>query len=268
MSGRDEKKRPYRRKSSDADELPQQEERRRASQPQEPSRQQRASMITMKEGIQSKSARRQLPTDPSIRDLLPVINVKVKTPSREEKPRSSSSEKAPSSLRLRVAGLGHYCELDMSPMATLSDLKEQVENKTDIPAPYQRLVAKRKKMDDDGQILGPTIMDSADNIEKLGIGLEDRTKILLLHSSLYSQDKEGVEKLNAYIKEINRIDEARKNREMENKVVQELIIQICCKIDCVETNGSDALRKMRKMAVRKAEDVASRSENDMRGIDP
>ena len=267
MSGRDEKKRPYRRKSS-ADcadgelQLPQQE--RRASQPQVPSREQRASM---KEGMQSKSATK-LPTDPSIRDILPVINVKVKTPSREEKPRSSSLEKAPSSLRLRVAGLGHYCELDMSPMATLSDLKEQVEKKTDIPAPYQRLVAKRKKMDDDGQILGPTIMDSANNIEKLGIGLEDRTKILLLHSSLYSQDKEGFEKLNAYIKEINRIDEARKNREMENKVVQELIIQICCKIDCVETNGSDALRKMRKMAVRKAEDVASKSENHMRGIDP
>lgn len=250
MSSRNEKERPYRRKSSH--EVPQE---RRAS--------------LAREGIQSKSARGRMSTDPSIQDILPVINVKVKTPSREEKLPSLSSEKVPSvSLRLRVAGLGHYCELDMSPMATLSDLKEQVEKKTDIPAPYQRLVAKRKKMDDDSQILGPTITDSADNIEKLGIGLEDRTKILLLHSSLYSQDKEGVEKLNTYIKEINRIDEARKNREMENKVVQELIIQICCKIDCVETNGSDALRKMRKMAVRKAEDVASKSEGDVRGIDP
>ena len=265
MSGRNEKEMPYRRKSTESDERKVQ---RRASQSQ--LTQQRRASLSREGGTQSKSARGQLPTDPSIRDILPVINVKIKTPSQEEKSRSLSSEKVPSSvsLRLRVAGLGHYCELDISPMATLSDLKEQVEKKTDIPAPYQRLAAKRKKMDDDDQILGPTTMDSADNIEKLGIGLEDRTKILLLHSSLYSQDKEGIEKLNTFIKEINRIDEARKNREMENKVVQELIIQICCKIDCVETNGSDALRKMRKMAVRKAEDVASKSEGDVRGVDP
>ena len=37
-------------------------------------------------------------------------------------------------------------------------------------------------------------------------------------------------------------------------------VQVLCKIDGVDTNGSDELRKIRRRTVRKAEDVASRSE--------
>jgi hypothetical protein len=48
-----------------------------------------------------------------------------------------------------------------------------------------------------------------------------------------------------------------------------LIVQICCKIDEVETNGSDALRKMRKQTIQLAESVAQKSaETEKRGIDP
>ena len=38
-------------------------------------------------------------------------------------------------------------------------------------------------------------------------------------------------------------------------------VQVLCKIDGVDTNGSDELRKIRRRTVRKAEDVASRSEH-------
>ena len=170
-------------------------------------------------------------------------------------------------IRLRIAGLGHHFELDANTNAKLSDLKEEVERRTEIPAPYLRLVAKSKKLDDDSMVLGPSIMDGGRVVE-IGAGLEDRTKLLLLHSSNYSEDKTGIDKLDKLNEEIKKLEDGT----FDDKTVQELIIQICCKIDCVETNGSDALRKMRKKTIKYAESVAQKSEKlskqSARGIDP
>ena len=140
-------------------------------------------------------------------------------------------------MRLRVAGLGHYCEIDISPTATLSQLKSKIEEQTDLPTPYQRLIAKRKKMDDDSMILGESTISSNNNsssnssdsnqvVEKMGIGLVDQTKILLLHSSLYQQDKEGLSQLTNHLKTINTIDEDRKCNKIDNKTTQELISKL------------------------------------------
>jgi hypothetical protein len=173
---------------------------------------------------------------------------------------SSSGSKAV--ILLRIAGFGHLVELAISPTATLADLKNEIHKQTGILESYQRLVAKQKKMEDDSLLLGPS------NDEKAGIGLETRTKILLLPSPRYAQDKGGIDTLTNLNEEIDKIDEGRRSREMEDKLVQELIIQICCKIDGVETNGSDALRKMRKQTIQKAEKVAQKSaEGKKRGVD-
>ena len=181
---------------------------------------------------------------------------------------SSSSSSDEALILLRIAGLGHHVELEISPTATLADLKDEVHKQTGVPASYQRLVAKQKKMEDDSLILGPSIVDESSNEEVAGIGLETRTKILLLHSPRYAQDKGGIEALTNLKREINKIDEGRRSREMDDKVVQELIIQICCKADAVETNGSDDLRKMRKQTIQMAEMVAQKSAEAKRGIDP
>jgi len=134
-------------------------------------------------------------------------------------------------------------------------------------------------------VLGPTLFEGCDAgdgknsggggggggseaILSMGIGLEDGTKIMLLHSPLYEKDRVGVEKLIDLVGEIDRIDAARRARDMDDKTVQELIIQVCCRLDCVETNGSDALRTMRKSTIRRAEGVARRSEAARRGVDP
>jgi len=170
-------------------------------------------------------------------------------------------------LTLRIAGLGHHFEIDISPTATLAELKSEIERRTELPSSYLRLVAKHKKTDDDSLVLGPTILEGG-NIKDLGIGLEDRTKILLLHSPQYAADKEGVDKLVELLKEIAEVDEKRKTREFERIQVHELITQLCCKIDGVETNGSEALRALRKSTIRKAEEVAKKSDEAKRGIDP
>lgn len=104
-------------------------------------------------------------------------------------------------------------------------------------------------------------------ILSMGIGLEDRTKILMLHSPSYEKDKDGVEKLTGLMKEIEKIDLGGHTREFNNKTVQEFIIQVMCKIDCVETNGSEALRKMRKLTIKQAEDVAHKSEEGQWGVE-
>lgn len=189
----------------------------------------------------------------------------------------SSSSMAPitvldgGGILLRVSGLGQQFDFDVSPSnTTLGQLKREIEKRTSIPAPYQRLVAKRKIMDDDSMILGSPItstavLDGSGNTitptaPTKGFGLENRTKILLFHSPLYEQDREGIDKLITLSKEIDRIETDRQNHVIDNKTVQELIIQVCCKLDCVETHGSEALRKVRKSTIVKAEAVAHASE--------
>jgi hypothetical protein len=77
-----------------------------------------------------------------------------------------------------------------------------------------------------------------------------------------------VDTLNELNKQIDEIDAKRISRELDNVAVHEFITQLCCKIDGVETNGSEALRRMRKGAIRKAEAVARKSDESKRGIDP
>ena len=129
-------------------------------------------------------------------------------------------------LLLRVAGLGQQFDFDVSPTATtLGDLKREIEVRTSIPAPYQRLVAKKKIMEDDTLVLGSPTTSTGNNghgngSTTTGIGLENRTKILLFHSPLYEQDREGIEKLILLSKEIERIDTDRQNHVIDNKTVR------------------------------------------------
>ncbi|KAL3823790.1 hypothetical protein ACHAXA_011577 [Cyclostephanos tholiformis] len=188
-------------------------------------------------------------------------------------------------IRLRVSHLGGYPpyhEIEMSPLSTLLDLKLEIEKRTLLPPAYQRLIAKRKRMDDDGMILGPTVFgdgggDGVDgsggggasrSVLGMGIALVDGEKVLLMHSPLYERDRGGIEKLNEHIGEIDRIKAARVSGNMNDKTVQELIIQVCCKLDCVETSGSEALRMMRKATIKRAEGVARMSEKaDKRALE-
>jgi hypothetical protein len=125
-------------------------------------------------------------------------------------------------------------------------------------------------MTDDSMILGGTIynVEEAQAVQSIGIGLVNRTKILLLHSAQYSTDKNGVDALTSLIKQIDEVDAKRMSREIGNVEVHEFITQLCCKIDGVETNGSEALRRMRKATIRRAEGVAKKSDESKRGIDP
>ena len=143
-------------------------------------------------------------------------------------------------VSIKIAGLGHNFTLEMaSPKETLGSLKSQIERHTELLPAYQRLVCRGLKLDDDSQSLED-------------IGIVDRTKIMLLHSPLYAQEKDTFEALMTVSTEI---DDLGGQSGVEPKVMTELVTRICCKLDAIDTAGSTHLRAKRKELLKKAESI-------------
>ena len=70
--------------------------------------------------------------------------------------------------------------------------------------------------------------------------------------------------INALTKEIDEL--AAKANSTSPAVTDELVTQIFCKLDAIDTNGSDKLRTMRKQAIAKAEalDISSSSTDEQK----
>uniref|UniRef100_A0A7S4V6Q1 Ubiquitin-like domain-containing protein n=1 Tax=Ditylum brightwellii TaxID=49249 RepID=A0A7S4V6Q1_9STRA len=149
------------------------------------------------------------------------------------------------SLTLKVVGLNHTITISVRPTATVADLKAKIESQTLLPTQYQRLISRGKKLEDDTVVLGEG-----------GAGIQTRTKIMLLHNEFYATDKKGIDAIAVLTDEIKVLEEKIAAESLEQKVVDELITRVCCKLDCVDTNGSERLRAMRKEAIRKAESLA------------
>jgi hypothetical protein len=116
-----------------------------------------------------------------------------------------------------------------------------------LPAAYQLLIAHRKKLEDDTATL-----DSLD--------IAHHTKFMLLHSKLYGEDAEGVATITALTREMD--DLVAQQSEASPEVTHELVTQICCKLDGVDTHGSEHLRAMRKQALAKAEAIDKTLQKD------
>lgn len=148
--------------------------------------------------------------------------------------------------KLRIAGLGHNLNLELSPCTTIKSLKLEVESRTNIPAIYQKLLARGSKLDSDEATL-----DESD--------LKDRTRVMLLHNEIYAVEKEGFEALSVLNKEID---------DLAAKIeITEYVTRICCKLDSIDTKGSDYLRSLRKDLIAKAEGLDNSSSNTTRMAD-
>ena len=154
-----------------------------------------------------------------------------------------------SSWTLRITGLGHSVTLDnITSTMSIGGLKQLIEQETGIPSVYMRLLARGKKLDLDEQSLEEA-------------GLENRTKIMLLRNALYTQEKESVDSLALLRKEIEEL-EAKKDT-TPNNVITELVTRLCCKLDSVDTKGSDSLRALRKSLIGRVESIdSSKSQKD------
>jgi hypothetical protein len=147
-------------------------------------------------------------------------------------------------LTLRVSGLGHTLTFDVPASASVLDVKAHIETLTSLPCPYQRLLSRGKKLDQDNATLS-------------SCGILDRTKLMLLHNELYTNDKEGIAALLAIEQEVTQLSEAQRRGYSTDKddgvALHEAVTRICCKLDAVEIHGSEYLRSMRKKILAKAE---------------
>ena len=155
-----------------------------------------------------------------------------------------------SSITLKVIGLGHKLTLTVPSSLTVGGLKQEIQNQTDIPVGYQRLICHGKNLDHDDEIVG----------EK---GL-DRTKVMLLHNASYVTDRDALEKIQKIQGEIDQLDKQLAD-DHDPHVIHELITQICCKLDAVDVSGSETLRDLRRQALHRAEAMDPSSGSGSKG---
>lgn len=145
-------------------------------------------------------------------------------------------------LLLKVTGLGHKITLNVAETSTIFDIKKEIETQTGLPASYQRLLSRGKKLDTDEATL-----DS--------LNIQNRTTIMLLHNESYAADKQAIDEIASLKAQIDAL-EARKESTPKDELHEQVTV-ICCKLDAVDTHGSESLRAMRKEALKKAEAIDS-----------
>ena len=152
--------------------------------------------------------------------------------------------------RLRIAGLGHSLPLEVdADTTTVGALKEIIETNTGLPPCYQRLLARGTKLDS----------AESESLSLKDAGVKDRTKIMLLHSAVYAQEKQGFEALAAIASEVD--DLANKASTMDPKLMAELVTRLCCRLDEVDTAGSANLRARRKALLHRAEKLEQKDDD-------
>ena len=189
---------------------------------------------------------------------------------------SSSSKKSQSdgdtttaaadiTITLRITGLGHNMTLkDLSSTTmTMAELMTKIYNSTGIIPRYQRLIGPRGlKIDSNNDNSNGNGNGGDDEKTLFEIGIKDRTKLILMHSPLYSNEKDSYERLIGIEKEINDLKNSILTRESINNnnndhkkpiVVSEMVTRICCKLDLVDTVGSIFIRLKRKELIKKVE---------------
>jgi hypothetical protein len=140
-------------------------------------------------------------------------------------------------ITLRITGLGHTLTLDHAASSTVESLKQEIAGRTGLPAVYQRLLARGHKLEDNHATL-----DEA--------GVKNRTKVMLLHSALYAQEKDGWDALAVLAQEL---DDLAAGPDTTAAAMSDLVTRLCCKLDAVDTMGSEHLRARRKQLLRQAE---------------
>jgi hypothetical protein len=175
---------------------------------------------------------------------------------------SSSSQQSQSDdttavmlITLRITGLGHNMTLKDLPSTTMTmaELMTKIHNSTGLIPRYQRLIGPRGlKIDSNND--NDNGGGGGDEKTLFEIGIKDRTKLILMHSPLYTNEKDSYEKL-IEIRESNNDNNNNNNNNNNHKpiVVSEMVTRICCKLDLVDTVGSTFIRSQRKELIKKAE---------------
>lgn len=163
-------------------------------------------------------------------------------------------------VTIRVTGLGHKVTLKDLPASstTVTDLRTKVYEATGLPPRFQKLIGPQKlninyysENDDnhhDNDTLGRRTLSD--------LGIKDRTKLMLLHSPIYQNEKDSYEILKQVEDEIMELERSIRSGESSKQkegFVSELVTRVCCRLDAIDVAGSKELRAHRKELIKKAE---------------
>jgi hypothetical protein len=140
-------------------------------------------------------------------------------------------------LTIKVSGLAHKLTLEFLETTTIDQMKQEIELRTSLPAAYQRLICRGKKLDDNKATLQ-------------SLDIRNRTSIMLLHNEFYAADKQALDEIMELSRELDQICAS---TNMNKEMIREQVTVICCKLDGLDTHGSEPLRAMRKQVLEKAE---------------
>ena len=161
-------------------------------------------------------------------------------------------------VTIRVTGLGHKVTLkDLPSSTTVTDLRTKVYEATGLPPRFQKLIGPQKlninyysENDDnhDNDTLGTRSLSD--------LGIKDRTKLMLLHSPLYQNEKDSYETLKQVEDEIVELERSIRSGESSKQkegFVSEMVTRVCCRLDAIDVAGSKELRAHRKELIQTAE---------------
>jgi hypothetical protein len=159
---------------------------------------------------------------------------------------------------IRVTGLGHKVTLkDLPSSTTVTDLRTKVYEATGLPPRFQKLIGPQKlninyysENDDnhDNDTLGTRSLSD--------LGIKDRTKLMLLHSPLYQNEKDSYETLKQVEDEIVELERSIRSGESSKQkegFFSEMVTRVCCRLDAIDVAGSKELRAHRKELIQTAE---------------
>ena len=147
-------------------------------------------------------------------------------------------------VRLKLVGCGEKLDLECESSTTVAALMDKALFQFSIGGLSRHHI----KLLYRGKQLG----EGNDQASLESAGIRDRTKLILMHTKAYHEEKAGIAKLSALEAEIDALDPAKKGYD-------EFLTQMLCKLDGVDTAGSDFLRAKRKAAVVRIEKLSAGS---------
>ena len=167
-------------------------------------------------------------------------------------------------VSIQVRGLGHKISITLPPSDTLSSLQNRIEDETGLPPGYQRLIIRGKTLTGDGDL----------TLQQLGLLPGSKSKAILMHSPTFGVDKGSMEQLTKLNLELDMLELKKKGedigsgssssntlslssyrKQISKAEAQNLITNICCKLDEIDLHGSNTLREIRRKIFKRAENL-------------
>ena len=170
-------------------------------------------------------------------------------------------------VSIQVRGLGHKISITLPPSDTLSSLQNRIEDETGLPPGYQRLIIRGKTLTGDGDLTP---------LQQLGLLPGSKSKAILMHSPTFGADRGSMEQLTKLNLELDMLELKKKGegissgsgsgsgntpslsssrKQISKAEAQNLITNICCKLDEIDLHGSNTLREIRRKIFKRAENL-------------